>query len=292
MNRVFKSIAIALLVSTVFGIGGWFVANSRYTEAELVMRVPIASYMKHASEWAKSRDDFGLFVQTQVDLIRSTYVLEKAVRHPALSNLSIVKSQERPDRWLASALEFENAKNSEIIILRLRLRADDETAVLILNEIANVYIRDVVNTVDSRTLANKKKLTTELKTVQDSLANDRRERDGLVPMLRRREARTLVAETKVLDLMLQIKRESNPDRRLEMHDEIERVEQIAFGSESEFSAEIEAAKFDKKIAAAEAKEATLLSELERIDNVIAEGPGIRILQKALVTSQKRDSGSR
>ena len=292
MKRKLKIIFVATLMVAVIGIGGWFAVDAMYTEAELVIRVHTASYMDRAPEWAKSREEFGLYVQTQVDLLRSTYVIGKTLRRPAVSQLPIVQSQKRPDRWLSNALEVTSPEDSEFVVMRLRIRSDDHAVTVILNEIADVYMGDGGDEGFTRTSEEKNRLSTELKSVQATLHEARRERESLVPKLRRREARTMVAEQKVLELMMEIKRETNLDRKLELRNDIELVEQIAFGKEADFVADIRATELDKEIAIGEEKEGALASRLAKVERRIAEGPGIRILQPARVTTSGDELASR
>ncbi len=102
----------------------------------------------------------------------------------------------------------------------------------------------------------------------------------------------MVAEQKVLELMMQINREANLDRKLELRNDIELVEQIAFGKEADFVADIRATELDKKIAIGEEEEEALASRLAQVERRIAEGPGIRILQPARVTTSGDELASR
>ena len=287
MKRVFTIIAVVLLILLASTTGARFAIESTYTEAELLIRVDKAHFMKQHADWTPSRDDYRDYLHSQVDFLTSYYVIQKALRTSGVKRLPIVLNQDRPQRWLSNALEVENPEQSEFIAAKLRIRSDDETAKSILNAIAQAYIKDVVDEEQLRRSESRRRLALRLKIIGDELYSTIRQREDLMPQVQRRNARITMAESKILDLQLAINRESNPATKKKLQGDVELLEEFVVGTESENSAASEVALLDKMIADRKVQYGALSSKVEDLDLALAASSGIQVLQDAQIVGGER-----
>ena len=89
--------------------------------------------------------EWKIFCKTQLALIKSDFVIRKALRDPSINQLSIVKEQDDPVAWLADALEVEFLDNSEILRIRLTCTEYEvEQARQVVDAVADAYSDQVL----------------------------------------------------------------------------------------------------------------------------------------------------
>jgi uncharacterized protein involved in exopolysaccharide biosynthesis len=129
---------VLLIVAAGVIVAGRFLAAPKYTATALIRVATSPPAILSASD---TSSPFDLYKSTQIQLLTSDFVLNAALRQ--LGALEIVKQQGDPIRWLASTLEVETARESEII----RVSCADErkdVAVAIVNAVVNAYMKEVV----------------------------------------------------------------------------------------------------------------------------------------------------
>ena len=99
---------------------------------------------------------------TQLALLKSNFVLQSAVRDPAIAALTIFGTQD-PVEWLLEHLEVEFPQQSEILAIRLRgtePQANDLR--MIVDAVAKAYVNEVVYTGRQGRLASRDTLVRSL----------------------------------------------------------------------------------------------------------------------------------
>ena len=87
--------------------------------------------------------DFAVFKNTQLALIKSPHVLMAALRLPKIANLEIVKQEADPLSWLGKKLKVGYVNDSEIMRVSLTAKEPKEVAELV-NAVVDAYIEEVV----------------------------------------------------------------------------------------------------------------------------------------------------
>jgi hypothetical protein len=83
--------------------------------------------------------------KTQLALLKSAFVLQAAIRDPAISELEVVAIQPDPLAWLANRLQTEFIQGSEILQLRMVCAEDEvEEYRKVVDAVANAYQEQVV----------------------------------------------------------------------------------------------------------------------------------------------------
>jgi capsular exopolysaccharide synthesis family protein len=116
-----------------------------------------------------SRDDFTNYQKTQAALIKSRLVLTAALRNQKVAELSVIREKPDPLEWLDRDLKVDFPASPEL----LRISIDGEKAeelVILVNEVRDVYLREIVN---SEREARKKKLE-QLKSVLERYESELR----------------------------------------------------------------------------------------------------------------------
>lgn len=110
-----------------------------------------------AVAWLRVRDKSGMFAgggrdnaeyeayrKTQVQLIKSPFVLTSALRRPGISTLSILADEEDPVGYLMRNVQVSAPMESEVVQVRLRGENAGEVTKVV-NAVTQAYLNDVVN---------------------------------------------------------------------------------------------------------------------------------------------------
>lgn len=111
-----------------------------------------------AVAWLRVRDKTGMFSavgrdnaeydsyrKTQVQLIKSPFVLTSAIRRPEIANLQTLQQhKDDPIGWLVGRIEVSAPMESEVVQVRLRGENASDVAQIV-NAVTNAYLTDVVN---------------------------------------------------------------------------------------------------------------------------------------------------
>jgi hypothetical protein len=89
--------------------------------------------------------EFEIFKKTQLAKINSYYVLQAAVRNPAVAALPVFQNRPDPVTWLQENIEVDFPLDGEIMAIRLRgPEAQAKDLVRIVDEVAKAYEDEVV----------------------------------------------------------------------------------------------------------------------------------------------------
>jgi succinoglycan biosynthesis transport protein ExoP len=125
------------------------------------LAVPIWLFMPKGFEavaWLRVRDKTGMFGgggrdnaeyesyrKTQVQLIKSPFVLMSALRRPGVSDLKTLQDEKQDQvGWLARNIQVSAPMESEVLQVRLRGESASDVT-LIVNAVTQAYLSDVVN---------------------------------------------------------------------------------------------------------------------------------------------------
>jgi hypothetical protein len=102
-------------------------------------------------------DECDEYRKTQLQLIKSPFVLASALRVPGISNLEALRAEKDQLGWLRERIQATAAPDSDVLQIRMR-GADPKELQQIVNAVAQAYLTDVVNKPkgDAITLLNMK----------------------------------------------------------------------------------------------------------------------------------------
>ncbi|MEX0978331.1 MAG: hypothetical protein WDZ48_05750, partial [Pirellulales bacterium] len=134
----------------------WFLLPVKY-EAYALMKVSgkpptVLDKVNAATE------EFAVFKRTQVQLILSNVVLNGTLRNPIVNRLAIVReNSDDPVSWLKGQLLIDYPDDAEIMRIALKAKRSDE-AVKLVDEVVNVYMKEIVQHDKQLRLDNEEKL--------------------------------------------------------------------------------------------------------------------------------------
>jgi capsular exopolysaccharide synthesis family protein len=145
-----------LLASLVAGLFSILVPTN--SEAMVLIRVrPTEDEGIGKVKGRMTTQEFELFKKTQADLLKSTFVINAALRQPGISQLRIVRQKPwgipRPEEeivgWLEGTLRVSSPEGTEMVVLSMKDRNADEL-VKLLNAVTDAYIKEIVSAEDTR----------------------------------------------------------------------------------------------------------------------------------------------
>jgi hypothetical protein len=109
---------------------------------------------------------FELLKRTQLALLKSEFLLQSAVRDPAIASLPTFYNKPDLIAWLQKNLEFEFPENGEILSIQLRgVKAQASDLVLIVDAVAEAYKKEVLGAETSRQLSQRDMLERSLQNL-------------------------------------------------------------------------------------------------------------------------------
>jgi len=148
-------------LATVFAATAWKIIPAKFTASSMVRVLGEIPYV-NGPESAQARNDFTIYFKTQAAIIKSPYVLNAALRDPAVASAAMLREQTDPIRFLEEELKIESPESSEVIKISLSGENPRETA-MIVNAIQGAYFTEVV---DDEVTRKKARLT----QLEDSIA--------------------------------------------------------------------------------------------------------------------------
>jgi len=136
-------VAGMLLVGVLSGraIGQAKTAAKKQT-ATVVLRV-MSQAPSLLPEPHADRENDAVFLNTQLALIKSEYVIVPALRSPRVANLPIVKQQDDPATWLEGLLKVEVVPNTELVKISIT-SPEPSLSVTLVNVVVETYLVTVV----------------------------------------------------------------------------------------------------------------------------------------------------
>jgi succinoglycan biosynthesis transport protein ExoP len=106
--------------------------------------------------------DYEQYRKTQLQLIKSPFVLTAALRRPGISNLSMLAEEKDPVGWLTKNLQVTAPSEAEVVQVRLR-GTDPREVTQIVNAVTQAYLTDVVSKEKTERLARRDMLDKKYK---------------------------------------------------------------------------------------------------------------------------------
>jgi capsular exopolysaccharide synthesis family protein len=88
--------------------------------------------------------DYDQYRKTQLQLIKSPFVLNAALRRPGMSGLTVLKDEKDPIAWLTRNVQVAAPTESEVVQIRMR-GGNAREVTQIVNAVTQAYLNDVVN---------------------------------------------------------------------------------------------------------------------------------------------------
>ena len=169
-------LVLGVIAASVFAVATFLLIPNYYTPFAYI-RVAMSRETVVYKNDRISINDYEVFKNTQLGLLKSPYVFMAALRKKNIANLSIVKQENDPLTWLQEELRAGYINESEIMRVSITSRKADESTELV-NAVVGAYIDEVVNKQDSERRAMSAQLaqiynskTNEVRTKRASLYN-------------------------------------------------------------------------------------------------------------------------
>lgn len=141
-RRWLPAVALALTLGSVAGILTWLFLPRNF-EAVAWLRVRDKSGMYGVGA-GRDNAEYEAYRKTQVQLIKSPFVLTSALRRPGISSLTTFSGEEDPVGWLMRNIQVSAPMESEVVQVRLRGENAKEVTQIV-NAVTQAYLNDVVN---------------------------------------------------------------------------------------------------------------------------------------------------
>lgn len=174
-RRWLLATCMGLLVAMVAAFGLW-VLFPETNRATCLLRVystkPVV--LEGVREGTET-SDYDVFRNTQMNLVKSHFVLEAALRPQEISEIPAVMQEEDPIQWLRDELDVRFPGNGEIMEISLAGQIDRESLEKIVDSVKTAYIRDVVEGERTDKLRMKEILEKQLDRAMRELTSKRDE---------------------------------------------------------------------------------------------------------------------
>ncbi|RLS41873.1 MAG: hypothetical protein DWH83_07750 [Planctomycetota bacterium] len=141
-RRWLPATALALTLASIAGILTWVFLPKGF-ESVAWLRVRDKSGMFGVGG-GRDNAEYEAYRKTQVQLIKSPFVLTSALRRPGISSLSTLSAEDDPVGYLMRNIQVSAPMESEVV--QVRMRGEDAKEVTqIVNAVAQAYLSDVVN---------------------------------------------------------------------------------------------------------------------------------------------------
>lgn len=163
-RRWLPGLLTGLLLAPLVGVPTWFLLPKGY-EAVVWLQMKPESGMLNANLAGGAYDQYR---KTQMQLLKSPFVLNAALRRPGIADLPTIREQQSPSDWLAKNLIMSTPSESEVVTLKLRGPIAEDTA-KILNAVTASYLDDIVNKDRAERLVKRDSLEKKYKENQSEL---------------------------------------------------------------------------------------------------------------------------
>lgn len=161
-RRWLPALLIGLALAPLVAVPAWFLLPKGY---EAVVWLQMRSEQGMLGPVSGVQDQYR---RTQMQLLKSPFVLNSALRRPGVADLPTIKEQVDPADWLAKNIVMSSPQESEVVTLRLRGPIAEDTA-KILNAVTASYLDDIVNKDRADRLAKRDQLEKKFKESQAEL---------------------------------------------------------------------------------------------------------------------------
>ena len=159
-RRWLPATALALTLGSLAGLLTWLFLPRGY-EAVAWLRVRDKSGMFGVGG-GRDNAEYEAYRKTQVQLIKSPFVLTSALRRPGISSLSTLTDEDDPVGYLVRHVQVSAPMESEVVQVRMRGENAKEVTQIV-NAVTNAYLTDVVNKEKSERLQRRDTLERKYK---------------------------------------------------------------------------------------------------------------------------------
>ena len=154
------AVALGLLLGPALAAACWFFLPRGY-EAVAWLRVR-SNQSAFAGGGGTNSIDYQQYRKTQLELIKSPFVLTAALRQPGISNLSMLAEEKDPVDWLARHLQVSAPSEAEVVQVKLR-GPDAREVTQLVNAVTKSYLTDVISKEKTERLARRDMLERKYK---------------------------------------------------------------------------------------------------------------------------------
>lgn len=139
------ALLLGLLLAPPMAAAGWFLLVPKDT-ATAFLRIDSVDSMllfQTADRLNAGRDSFSLYKNTQAQLIKTPFVLHKALAAADVRDLPEVRQKASPLQWLSENLRVSFPGNSEVMSIALET-GDPKTSKLLVDAVVDAYMNEAV----------------------------------------------------------------------------------------------------------------------------------------------------
>lgn len=139
------ALLLGLLMAPPMAAAGWFLLVPKDTATAFLQIDSVDSMLvfQTADRLNSGRDSFGLYKNTQAQLIKTPFVLNKALAAADVRDLPEVRQKANPLQWLSQELKVDFPGNGEVMSIALET-GDAKTSTLIVNAVVDAYMNEAV----------------------------------------------------------------------------------------------------------------------------------------------------
>src|SRR5262249_38873562 len=149
---------------------------------------------------------FEILQRTQLAYLRQHFVLQAALRDPAISSLGALAGKDDPVQWLTDELDVSFPQNSEVLSISLSGKQDPEDLRTLVDAVTGAYLKEVVfkdqqrrNVTHDALAKSLQKLNAEISTKMES-RNDLAKELGITSSLKQRDPESELLMRDITDL--------------------------------------------------------------------------------------------
>jgi capsular exopolysaccharide synthesis family protein len=183
-RRWLSATSLGLLLAGLVAVPAWMFLPRGY-EAVAWLRVrDKGGMLSHGRDTA----EYESYKKTQLQLMKSPYVLQAALRKPGIEALETLREAGTdPIGWLSRGLLVTAAPESEVVQVRLRGKKAEDVA-KILNAVINSFLDDIVNKDRTERLSRRDALEKKFKENMNELRERRETMNNLAKTLGTRDS--------------------------------------------------------------------------------------------------------
>jgi succinoglycan biosynthesis transport protein ExoP len=153
------ALGLGILLGPALAAACWFFLPRGY---EAVAWLRVRSNQGAFAGGAVNSIDYQQYRKTQLELIKSPFVLTAALRQPGISSLSMLADEKDPVDWLARHLQVSAPSEAEVVQVKLR-GPNAREVTQIVNAVTKSYLTDVISKEKTERLARRDMLERKYK---------------------------------------------------------------------------------------------------------------------------------
>ena len=138
-------LALVVFVTIVCLILAWVMRPSKYVVTCLFQIDAVRPSIFGNTESEFNEREFDSLRRTQLELLKSHFLLQSALRNPKIAALPVIQSEKEPISWLQNLLDVDFPDGSEVLTIRMHCQEDainDYRAIV--DSVAAAYLNEIV----------------------------------------------------------------------------------------------------------------------------------------------------